>query len=82
MSIFVDKNDFEEFKEGFEYYFSVRRYEDYNESVSETAYTYPKSTFGIYAQLWNPEIRDAISKFSHIALYNRLIAENINSFRL
>ena len=37
MSEFVDKNEFEEFKEGFEYDFTVRRFRDHNGNVLETA---------------------------------------------
>lgn len=37
MSVFVDNNDFEEFKESFEYDFTVRRFRYHNGSVIETA---------------------------------------------
>lgn len=83
MSEFVDKNEFEEFKEGFEYYFSVRRYEDYNGSVSETAaccfdaFEFSEETLDVVSTLligkYIVELSDSIR-----AIHYKLIEKAIN----
>ncbi len=83
MSEFVDKNEFEEFKEGFEYDFTVRRFRDHNGDVAETAaycfdaFEFSEETLDVVSTLligkYIVELSDSIR-----AIHYKLIEKAIN----